>query len=1608
MLESLVKGDVTMERKVKRTKPPLALVLLVCFWGLMGPMWAAASPGSVDCSFGDLGKVTTDFNTYQDQGNAMAVYSGGTHAGKFVIGGQVYAGSSTPRYFGVARYNSDGTLDTSFSGDGKVSTNISGLYERVTGVAVYDSGKIVAVGAANNSADVAVAMYAADGTLDDSFDTDGMRTLTAMRSSRHVVIDGYGKILIPGYNGTDSCLYRLNTNGSTDGSVSVNMSSSNEGFSGAVVEADGDIWVTGYADDGSGNKLSLVKLTPSLSLDASFDGDGKKHLTVGTGSHGSNGAIAIDGNGKILVAGYATGATDRDFVIARLNTDGSYDTSFDGDGKQAINMDGGSDELYGIAIQADGKILIGGCASGTSTNSFDFAVARLNTNGSLDTTFDGDGRVFVDFGDDDRAYGGVALQPDGKILVGGWTKGGDERDFAAVRLNCQSVNMIYCTSTVTQNANPISPGTTGDVIGLEIQVSGDLSPKSASAFDFNTTGTTNTSDITEAKLYYTGSSPVYSTGTQVGSINSPSGSFTISGSQALSSGTNHFWLAYTISGSATNGNVVDAQCTGFTLTGEGDVAPSVTNPSGSRTISNILAIYDIGSHEPPGSDPDSVSPSTVAAGATASDLAPGSGINVDDYYQDTGGFPFKNWTTATSRDANDYIQASITPDSGREISYESVTFGLATEDYDASYSGPKTAELRYSTDGFNSSDVLVNTYDLNSLGSLEQKTYAEDISALGTQAGTVTFRWYGYNREGTDVASVFAMANVDSDSSFDYSGTGSNVIFKGTVSALAAPEIDVEGNSTSIADGDTTPSAADHTDFGTVRVGSNLDRTFTIQNEGTDTLTLTGSPIITFSSNPSGDFTVQTQPSGTSIASGSPSLTFVVRCSPSGNGARTATVSIANNDSDENPYNFNVRCTGDGTAPTVSSINRADADPTTAASVDFTVTFSESVSDIETGDFALATTGTASGTINSVSSSSGTTVTVTVNGITGDGTLGLNFDFDALDSVVDAVGNAASTDFTGQNYTVDNTPPTVTGINRADSDPTNASSVGFTVTFDESVSDIETGDFALTGTASGTINSVSASSGTTVTVSVNGITGDGTLGLNFDFDALDSVADAAGNAAAADFTGQTYTIDNTAPKPDVDEAAGQMDPTSTQPINFSVDFGEDVTGFEASDLTLGGSAPGTKSAVITGGPASYNVAVSGLTDDGTVIVSVKVGAAQDQAGNSSEASTATDHEVTFDGDPEMDVSGLSVSVPDGDTTPSTADDTDFGHVLMASGTNPNTFTITNTGTASLNLTGSPQRVTIGGTDAADFELTTDAAASVASGGGTTTFTITFNPSATGLRKATVSIANDDSDENPYNFAIQGTGTEPEMDVSGLGISIADNDIEPSTTDDTDFGYVEVDGGTNLNTFTITNTGSADLNLTSGPPRVTIGGTHAADFTLTADAGTSVASGGGTTTFTITFDPRATGLREATVSIANDDGDENPYNFSIQGTGTELPTVTTQAVTDETSHSATGNGTVTNLGFPDPTAYGVVWNLAGGSGPTLDDNSTDEGGTSTEGPFTTNMTGLRPNTDYAVRAYATNDAGTAYGSVVVTFTTRPSALPAVYQLLDEEEPDSRIR
>lgn len=250
---------------------------------------------------------------------------------------------------------------------------------------------------------------------------------------------------------------------------------------------------------------------------------------------------------------------------------------------------------------------------------------------------------------------------------------------------------------------------------------------------------------------------------------------------------------------------------------------------------------------------------------------------------------------------------------------------------------------------------------------------------------------------------------------------------------------------------------------------------------------------------------------------------------------------------------------------------------------------------------------------------------------------------------------------------------------------------------------------------------------------------------------------------------------------------------------------------------------------------------------------------------------------------EIDVQGNSVSIADNDLTPSTIDGTDFGNEGVGNSL-VKTFTILNTGAGNLLLTGTPI-VAISGSG--DFTVSSQPITSVIANTLSTTFEVTYTPSGIGTSSADISIANSDSNENPYNFRIQGTGVtpNPEIDVQGLGTSIVNNDVTPTIIDNTDFGNVFIGGGSKEHIFNIINTGPGALNLT-GTPMVQLTGSP--DFNVTVLPGSPVTSNGGTTAFRITYTPSAIGTASTVVTILNNDGNESTYSYTIQGTGTIPP------------------------------------------------------------------------------------------------------------------------
>ncbi len=361
----------------------------------------------------------------------------------------------------------------------------------------------------------------------------------------------------------------------------------------------------------------------------------------------------------------------------------------------------------------------------------------------------------------------------------------------------------------------------------------------------------------------------------------------------------------------------------------------------------------------------------------------------------------------------------------------------------------------------------------------------------------------------------------------------------------------------------------------------------------------------------------------------------------------------------------------------------------------------------------------------------------------------------------------------------------------------------------------------------------------------------------------------------------------------------------------------------------------------------------------------------------------------MNGNPKMQVLGNSQIIDDEDSSPSTIDHTDFENAEIFLGSVTRTFTIRNVGEKPLVLSSNSVKVVIGGADAADFNVNIQPTTSIAIDSATTTFSIVFDPTTAGVKDATISIYNNDREtDSTYTFAIKGTGiTLPEIVISGNTIEIADGDTIPSLVDSTDFGVVLVTGGIVTKTFAITNPGSGTLTL-GGTPTVEVGGIHAADFTISALPTVSLAAAGGTSTFNVQFDPSAIGLRKANISIDNNDSDEDPYNFNIQGIGSAVPIVSTDAATTVVQKSATMNGTVNPNS--DSTVVIFEYGLTTGYGAIIAaDQSPITGNTNTS--VSKSISGLTPSTTYHYRVVGENSSGTTEGSNV-TFTTLDCIMP----------------
>jgi uncharacterized delta-60 repeat protein len=399
---------------------------------------ATHTPGSLDTTFGGDGMVTTYFEGLNAWIRSMVIQPSD---GKIVVAGTAYstAQSFDSEDFVLARYNIDGSLDMTFAHEGYLRTDFLGWRDTAYSVAIQHDGKIVVAGEAwgvGGNEDFALARYNIDGSLDTSFGHDGKVTtdfssLTDIAYS--VAIQHDGKIVAAGWGNGGFALARYNVDGSLDttfsgdGKLTIDFGSSAYAYSMAI-QADGKIVVAGMSD----YNFALARLNIDGSLDITFSGDGL--VTTDFGGYDTSLSVAIQTDGKIVLGGYTQQEAApywTDLVLERYNIDGSLDTTFSGDGKLTTDFSGRDDIAYSVATQADGKIVVAGFLQ-DSVGSIDFGLARYNSDGNLDTTFDHDGIVTTDISGGDYAYS-MAIEPDGKIVVAGLAGPGSTDEFALAR-----------------------------------------------------------------------------------------------------------------------------------------------------------------------------------------------------------------------------------------------------------------------------------------------------------------------------------------------------------------------------------------------------------------------------------------------------------------------------------------------------------------------------------------------------------------------------------------------------------------------------------------------------------------------------------------------------------------------------------------------------------------------------------------------------------------------------------------------------------------------------------------------------------------------------------------------------------------------------------------------------------------------------------------------------------------------------------------------------------------------------------------------------------------------------------------------------------------------
>jgi uncharacterized delta-60 repeat protein len=377
------------------------------------PTFAQPAAGDLDRSFGTDGKVRTDFGGW-DSARSVAIDS----HGRIIAAGET-SPSQRSIDFAIARYRHSGRLDRSFSGNGKVVTDLGGFH-LAKSVAIDSRDRIVVAGAYGRPGPfrpfnhVTLARYTPNGSLDTSFSSDGKLTMEfgggRKDHARAVAVDSHDRIVIAGPSEGDFAVARYKWNGTLDTSFGSNGMVTTDFGDHAVARAvaidsrDG-IVAAGHTRNGSDSDFALARYESDGSLDASFSGNGKVTTPFGLRSYVTS--VAIDPHNRIVAAG-----SEGDFALARYHRDGSLDRSFGGNGKVTTAFRPSGAQANAVAIDSHNRLVAAGHSVHRSV------LARYRPSGVLDHSFSRNGKA-MRFSPSRGAQAGTIDSRDRIVVAGG-------------------------------------------------------------------------------------------------------------------------------------------------------------------------------------------------------------------------------------------------------------------------------------------------------------------------------------------------------------------------------------------------------------------------------------------------------------------------------------------------------------------------------------------------------------------------------------------------------------------------------------------------------------------------------------------------------------------------------------------------------------------------------------------------------------------------------------------------------------------------------------------------------------------------------------------------------------------------------------------------------------------------------------------------------------------------------------------------------------------------------------------------------------------------------------------------------------------------------------